>query len=177
MTRRTTPTDGADAAAKDQKRTLSALRGDKLTFLPVGRSRTRKELREGDVTTMPAADVAKARVQDKTDAKKAKRARATKQASKQSKAERARVLIDASGNLLPVRDDESDGREGDDDPEDEDQVATTGAKVPTMPTGPGMSRVEVPLANGRKAIVALPDDLSEADAKKICAILNAYATP
>jgi hypothetical protein len=39
-----------------------------------------------------------------------------------------------------------------------------------------MSRVEVPLANGRKAIVALPDDVTEADTKKICAILTAYAT-
>jgi hypothetical protein len=86
-------------------------------------------------------------------------------------------LIDGNGNLLPVRDDASNGADA---PDDEDEAIElgppAGAKAPSMPTSPGTSRVEVPLANGRKAIVALPDDVTEADAKKICAILTAYAT-
>jgi hypothetical protein len=87
-------------------------------------------------------------------------------------------LIDPSGNLLPVRDDGSTAAGRDhDDQDDDDQADTATPKAPSMPvTGPGMSRVEVPLANGRKAIVALPDDVTEADTKKICAILTAYAT-
>ncbi len=32
------------------------------------------------------------------------------------------------------------------------------------------------LADGRRAILALPDDLAEADAKRISAILTTYAT-
>lgn len=89
-------------------------------------------------------------------------------------------LIDPSGNLLPVRDDGSSADAREDDEEDDDGQADVGAtaspKAPTMPTGPGMSRVEVPLANGRKAIIAMPDDVTEADTRKICAILTAYAT-
>jgi hypothetical protein len=86
-------------------------------------------------------------------------------------------LIDPSGNLLPVREDGSVGARDDDEQDDDDQPEAASPKAPSMPvTGPGMSRVEVPLANGRKAIVALPDDVTEADTKKICAILTAYAT-
>lgn len=84
-------------------------------------------------------------------------------------------LIDASGNLLPVRDDGGASAPADED-EGDDQVALAGAKSPSLPAAPGSFRVEVPLANGRKAILALPEDVSEADTKKICAVLNAYAT-
>ena len=51
-----------------------------------------------------------------------------------------------------------------------------GAKVPGIPNALGSFRVEIPLANSRKAILALPDDITEADATKICAVLKAYAT-
>jgi len=88
-------------------------------------------------------------------------------------------LIDGSGNLLPVRDGGAPASERDEEGEEDDdqgEIATPAAKTPTLPTGPGMSRVEVPLANGRKAIIAMPDDVSEADTRKICAILTAYAT-
>jgi hypothetical protein len=84
-------------------------------------------------------------------------------------------LIDGSGNLLPVRDAATlPVPEADDD--DDEQVASPSAQSATVPSGPGSFRVEVPLASGRKAILALPDDLSETDTKKICAVLNAYAT-
>ena len=82
-------------------------------------------------------------------------------------------LIDASGNLLPVREQAATPRDEDDDDQAE---STTNARPADVPSGPGSFRVEVPLANGRKAILALPEDLSEADTKKICAVLNAYAT-
>jgi hypothetical protein len=87
-------------------------------------------------------------------------------------------LIDGSGNLLPVRDELSAPASRDDEEDDEDQVETAApaSKSASVLSGPGVFRVEVPLANGRKAIVALPEDVSEADTKKICAILNAYAT-
>jgi hypothetical protein len=86
-------------------------------------------------------------------------------------------LIDGSGNLLPVRESDSQRTEDAEDSGAEGVESHSGAMAPASPTpGPGMSRVEVPLANGRKAVVALPDDVTEADAKKICAILTAYAT-
>jgi hypothetical protein len=86
-------------------------------------------------------------------------------------------LIDGNGNVLPVRDEQDGGVPGHDD--EDDQQATTpggGSKVADIPAQPGTFRVEVPLANGRRAIVALPEDVSAADTTKICAILNAYAT-
>jgi hypothetical protein len=86
-------------------------------------------------------------------------------------------LIDGSGNLLPVRDDASATAAPDEDGDDEEDVeAAPSAKAPTVPSGPGVFRIEVPLANGRRAIVALPEDVSAADTTKICAILTAYAT-
>ncbi len=87
-------------------------------------------------------------------------------------------LIDATGNLLPVRDGPAAAARGTDDGADdgETKAATDGAKVPSIPSAPGSFRVEIPLANGRKAILALPDDITEADATKICAVLKAYAT-
>jgi hypothetical protein len=87
-------------------------------------------------------------------------------------------LIDSSGNLLPVRDDPSAtaGAAHDDDADDDDVEATPAAKAANVPSGPGSFRVEVPLANGRKAILALPEDITETDTTKICAVLKAYAT-
>lgn len=63
--------DCTPAVAIDQA-TTSALRDDKPQFRLVGNAKTQDELRTGDVTTMTAADVAKARVQDRADAIKAK---------------------------------------------------------------------------------------------------------
>jgi len=59
--------------------------------------------------------------------------------------------------------------------EEDDVEAAPSAKAPTVPSGPGVFRIEVPLAR-RRAIVALPEDVSAADTTKICAILTAYAT-
>ena len=36
-------------------------------------------------------------------------------------------------------------------------------------------RVEVPLKGGRRAVIALPEDVTAADTKAICAILGTYA--
>jgi len=72
-------------------------------------------------------------------------------------------LIDGSGNVLPVRDDIAGGDQ--DEPEE---------KQPETPAGPGLFRVEVPLSGGRKAVLALPDDVTGPDVAKICAVLTAY---
>lgn len=84
-------------------------------------------------------------------------------------------LIDGNGNVLPVRDGPVEAR-ADADGEGDDDVD----EIPAGPKGAGMSaaglfRMEVPLGAGRKAVLALPDDLSAADTRKICAILGAYA--
>lgn len=79
-------------------------------------------------------------------------------------------LIDGNGNLLPVRDDGQGAaatKEAASDERDDEG--------PDVPAGPNLFRVEVPLGSGRKAILALPDDLVAADTAKICAVLNAYA--
>jgi hypothetical protein len=80
-------------------------------------------------------------------------------------------LIDGIGNLLPVRNEPSQTK-GPDNEESED----LGAASAKLPTGVGVFRVEVPLGAGRKAVLALPEDLGEADKNKICAVLGAYAT-
>jgi hypothetical protein len=86
-------------------------------------------------------------------------------------------LIDASGNLLPPRDGAGAPSAPSNEDEDEDLTnATPSKKAPDVPAGPGSFRVEVPLGPGRKAILALPEDISSADTTKICAIINAYAT-
>ena len=82
-------------------------------------------------------------------------------------------LVDGSGNVLPVRDGPVDRTDADEDAGG-DADDSTGAKMPALPTV-GMFRMEVPLGTGRKAVLALPDDLTAADTKKICAILEAYA--
>ena len=78
-------------------------------------------------------------------------------------------LIDASGNLLSVREDSpvepmSDMRADNDD-----------ADEPDMKSGSGKQRLEVALRDGRKAILVVPDDLTTADTRKIAALLNALA--
>jgi hypothetical protein len=83
------------------------------------------------------------------------------------------ALIDGNGNLLPVREDAADAKREEDDDDGQDEQASPLA--PSIPPAVGMSRVEVPLGAGRKAIIALPDDLTQADKTKICAILEAYA--
>jgi hypothetical protein len=82
-------------------------------------------------------------------------------------------LIDGNGNVLPVRDGPVDAR-ADADEEADDDADVADPKMPALPTI-GMFRMEVPLGTGRKAVLALPDDLTAADTKKICAILGAYA--
>lgn len=87
-------------------------------------------------------------------------------------------LIDSNGNVLQVRDGPVDARadadvDGDDTAQDDEPMPAS--KGPSMAPVAGMFRVEVPLGTGRKAILALPDDLSAADTKKICAVLGAYA--
>jgi hypothetical protein len=74
-------------------------------------------------------------------------------------------LIDESGNVLPVRDEEAAEAE---------EQATPEAGASAMPSGPGIFRVEVPLGPGRRALLALPEDIGAADTAKICAVLAAY---
>jgi hypothetical protein len=78
-------------------------------------------------------------------------------------------LIDASGNVLTVRDgeagansDQHDDADGEDDAEDDAPRA-------------GRQRLEIALREGRKATVIVPDDLTVADTRKIAALLNALA--
>ena len=85
-------------------------------------------------------------------------------------------LIDAIGNILPVREGPGGGPAERDEDEAPEDVSSRSGKVKDVPTGPGVFRVEVPLGSGRKAILALPEDLTPQDKDKICAILNAYAT-
>jgi len=87
-------------------------------------------------------------------------------------------LIDGNGNVLPVRDGPVDARaDADEDGDDEAQDDVTPApKGGSVPVAAGMFRVEVPLGPGRKAILALPDDLGAKDTTRICAVLAAYAT-
>ena len=78
-------------------------------------------------------------------------------------------LIDGNGNVLQVRDDAGPtGNEGD----DEDQGEAR--RQDEAPSGPGLFRVEVPLGSGRRAVLALPEDLTSADTTRICAVLAAY---
>jgi hypothetical protein len=72
-------------------------------------------------------------------------------------------LIDGNGNVLPVRD-EPIAR-------DDESDAPEAAEASELP---GSFRVEVPLGSGRKAVLALPEDLSASDTSKICAVLAAY---
>jgi hypothetical protein len=74
-------------------------------------------------------------------------------------------LIDESGNVLPVRDD---------DHVEEGEQRREAETVPDVPAGPGIFRVEVPLGPGRRALLALPEDIGAADTAKICAVLAAY---
>lgn len=71
-------------------------------------------------------------------------------------------LIDASGNVLSIRDDgpasTSEANQG------ERTVAETS----------GLFRVEVPLGAGRRAVFMLPEDFSAADSKRVTAVLRAY---
>ena len=89
-------------------------------------------------------------------------------------------LIDGRGNVLPVRDDEAPTPEphdatGDEVGEDagEDSRVSGGAAA-LLPKSPEMFRVEVPLADDRLAVVALPREVRPGDIKRICAILSAY---
>lgn len=79
-------------------------------------------------------------------------------------------LIDASGNVLPVRDDGGRMAEG----RSEDEGGESADNAVVLPSAPGLFRVEVPLGPGRRALLALPEDISEADTKRICAVLAAY---
>lgn len=75
-------------------------------------------------------------------------------------------LIDGNGNLLPVRD------EG---PTDlQEPLSAEADDMPEIPPGPGLFRVEVPLGSGRRAVLALPEDLDARDTARICSVLNAY---
>jgi hypothetical protein len=85
-------------------------------------------------------------------------------------------LIDGSGNLLPVRETPAPVVAADDGDDEMAEAAAPSSKAASVPSGPGSFRVEVPLANGRKAILALPEDITEADTNKISAVLKAYAT-
>lgn len=78
-------------------------------------------------------------------------------------------LIDQNGNLLPVRDDGPESPTATAPSEREDQEAEED-------TAPGRFRVEVPLGPGRRAVLALPDDLTRQDTQRICAVLAAYVT-
>jgi hypothetical protein len=79
-------------------------------------------------------------------------------------------LIDGHGNVLPVRDEPAAPRP-DADPADEDA-----AEEPALPLPKGQEtfRVEVPLADDRLAVVALPREVRPGDIKRICAVLTAY---
>lgn len=77
-------------------------------------------------------------------------------------------LIDGNGNVLSVRDDAGDDAE---QPDEGDQPA---AKQQDVPAGPSVFRVEVPLADDRLAVVALPREVRPGDIKRICAVLTAY---
>jgi hypothetical protein len=77
-------------------------------------------------------------------------------------------LIDASGNVLQVREGAEDVAEAERSAPDESDVR------PDVPAGPGIFRVEVPLGPGRRALLALPDDITAADTTRICAVLAGY---
>ena len=80
-------------------------------------------------------------------------------------------LMDGNGNVLQVRDDAGAvPQEADEDerPEAREQEDAT--------TAPGLFRVEVPLGSGRRAVLALPEDLTASDTARICGVLNAYTT-
>jgi hypothetical protein len=83
-------------------------------------------------------------------------------------------LIDGSGNLLPVRDDAGESQDDATNLDDDADLAVQPSRRP-KDEGPGMFRVEVPLADGRRAVLALPEDINEADKTKICLVLGAYA--
>lgn len=78
-------------------------------------------------------------------------------------------LIDASGNVLRIRDADEAASESQQSAEDE-----LDAKA-DVPSGPGIFRVEVPLGPGRRALLALPEDITAADTTRICAVLAAYS--
>lgn len=78
-------------------------------------------------------------------------------------------LIDQAGNLLPVRDDEvtsqveTSPHKADDTDEDSEPGPET-----------GLFRVEIPLGAGRRAVLHLPDDFAQPDARRVNAVLRAY---
>lgn len=76
-------------------------------------------------------------------------------------------LIDGNGNVLSVRDDAADEQ---DQPDEVDQPEA----AQNVPAGPSVFRVEVPLADDRLAVVALPREVRPGDIKRICAVLTAY---
>jgi hypothetical protein len=79
-------------------------------------------------------------------------------------------LIDANGNLLPVRDELLTDDSWDERADDHEQGDEADAK-----TGRGKQRLEVSLREGRNAVLIVPNDLTTADTRKIAALLNALA--
>jgi hypothetical protein len=82
-------------------------------------------------------------------------------------------LIDANGNLLPVRDEPADEAPSDEQANDDDDDGNI--DEPNPKTGAGNQRLEVSLSDGRKAVLIVPNDLTKADTKKISAILSALS--
>jgi hypothetical protein len=76
-------------------------------------------------------------------------------------------LIDGAGNVLPVRDEIAVA------PSDADLEQSSNALG--IATEPGLFRVEIPLGPGRRAVALLPEDITAADARRIAAVLRAFA--
>lgn len=76
-------------------------------------------------------------------------------------------LIDGNGNVLSVRDDAAAEQDRVDESEQPEETQD-------VPAGPSVFRVEVPLADNRLAVVALPREIRPGDIKRICAVLTAY---
>lgn len=78
-------------------------------------------------------------------------------------------LIDGSGNVLSVRDEAPPSSAEDQSIEpssSEDGIGDT--------SGSARFRLEVPLGNGRRAAIMLPEDLTASDVQRITAVLHAY---
>lgn len=141
----------------------------------IKRSDVFAEILEDFRTKLPDMDVISQRLEKQ---KGFNADRAKEVASILEKSMRFAGVLDANNNILPVRDDQNNeraegeqpaGGQGSENPQGQD---TDNFRVPAD----GLRRTEVPLGEGRVAIVLYPEDLTVAEAGKVGNVLQALVS-
>jgi hypothetical protein len=134
----------------------------------IRRSDVFRELLDGFQGKLPSID----RIAQRLETEKQFNAdRANKTATVLTESLRYAGVLDNANNILPIRGTSTDNGGGaDPDPEDMDDNDIGGGGSPVA------LKVDVPIGEGRKVVVRYPEDLTEAEAKKVGTVLAAIVS-